>query len=68
MEKVRLAIVGLGRRGTGLIKAIFTENERCEIVAICDLYRDRVDDTAELIKEKTGHLMWNWCPELYGVV
>ncbi|MBQ7294284.1 MAG: Gfo/Idh/MocA family oxidoreductase [Clostridia bacterium] len=57
MEKVRLAIVGLGRRGTGLIKAIFTENERCEIVAICDLYRDRVDDTAELIKEKTDRVV-----------
>ena len=52
MEKVRLAVVGLGLRGTGLTKAVFLENERCEIVALCDLYQDRVDTLAQLVKEK----------------
>ena len=52
MEKVRLAVVGLGLRGTGLVKSVFTENKRCEIVAICDLYRDRIDAIAEVVKTK----------------
>ncbi len=52
MEKVRLAIVGLGLRGTGLTKSVFLENDRCEIVALCDLYQDRIDAIAQLVKEK----------------
>ena len=42
----------MGLRGTGLTKAVFLENERCEIVALCDLYQDRVDTLAQLVKEK----------------
>ena len=55
MEKIRVAVIGLGMRGTGLIKSVLTENERCRIVAICDLYGDRVDTMSEIIKEKTGN-------------
>lgn len=54
MEKVRLAIIGLGLRGTGLTKSVFLENERCEIVALCDLYEDRIEALASVIKEKNG--------------
>ena len=54
MEKVRLAVVGLGLRGRGLTISVFTENERCEIVALCDLYQDRIDELAETVKEKRG--------------
>jgi predicted dehydrogenase len=54
MEKVRLAVVGLGLRGRGLTISVFTENERCEIAALCDLYQDRIDELAETVKEKRG--------------
>ena len=53
MEKIRLAIIGLGLRGKGTIKGVLLENERCEVVALCDEYQDRIDETEALIKEKT---------------
>ena len=53
MEKIRLAVIGLGLRGIGTIRGVFLENERCEVVALCDEYQDRIDEMADLIKEKT---------------
>ena len=53
MEKIRLAVIGLGLRGNGTIRGVFLENERCEIVALCDEYQDRIDEMEALIKEKT---------------
>ena len=54
MEKVRTAIIGLGQRGSTLIKQLFLGMDNCEIVAVCDLYRDRVDAMVELIKAQNG--------------
>ncbi len=54
MEKVRVAVIGLGARGQSLIKPLFLGMENCDIVAICDLYQDRVDLIASQIKEETG--------------
>lgn len=54
MEKVRTAVIGLGQRGKSLIKPLFLDMDNCEIVAVCDLYQDRVDTIVNQVKEKTG--------------
>ena len=54
MEKVRTGVIGLGARGHSLIKQLLLGMDNCEIVAVCDVYQDRVDASAALIKEKTG--------------
>lgn len=54
MEKVKTAVIGLGARGQSLIKPLFLGMENCEIVAVCDLYQDRVDLIMSQIKEETG--------------
>ena len=42
LDKVRIAIIGVGARGSGHIKQLATI-EGTEIVAICDLYKDLVE-------------------------
>ena len=54
MEIVRTAVIGLGARGQSLIKPLFLGMDNCEIVAVCDLYQDRVDLIVSQIKEETG--------------
>lgn len=54
MEKVRTAVIGLGARGQSLIKPLLLGMDNCEIVAVCDLYQDRVDLIMSQIKEETG--------------
>ena len=41
MEKLRLGVVGLGGRGYGLTQ-MFLKMEQVDVVAVCDLYEDRV--------------------------
>ena len=50
MEKVKLAIAGLGGRGASLF-SMFSQVEDCEIVAVCDVYNDRVDSAIEKLSE-----------------
>ena len=54
MEKVKIAVIGLGQRGSTLIKQLFLGMDNCEIVAVCDVYQDRVDAMADAIKKKKG--------------
>ena len=52
-EKIKVGIIGLGQRGyvlTGTIMAC----EEARIVALCDLYEDRVDGAAKRIFNRTG--------------
>lgn len=46
MEKLRLGIVGVGKRGTSLMK-LFLKMDQVQVVAVCDLYQDRVDAASE---------------------
>lgn len=50
MDKVGLALVGLGARGYGLLQEVLLEHEQVEIVAVCDTYEDRCDRAADLIE------------------
>ena len=53
MEKVKTAVIGLGQRGSSMIKHLLLGMDNCEIVAVCDVYQDRVDAAKGMIKEKT---------------
>lgn len=53
MEKVKTAVIGLGQRGSSMIKYLLLGMDNCEIVAVCDLYQDRVDAARTEVKSKT---------------
>jgi len=55
-DKVKLGVVGLGRRGFGMLNGVICdmpkENGDVEILAICDKRQKTIDNTLELFKEK----------------
>lgn len=54
MERIRVGIVGLGGRGYNLMEDILLPRENVDVVAVCDLYEDRVDAAADKVKEVRG--------------
>lgn len=54
MKKITMAVVGLGQRGSSLLKGVLLKRSDVEVVAVCDLYSDRAENAAALIKAKTG--------------
>ena len=58
MEKTRkIAVVGLSKRGHGLIKEAILpacEDYNIEIAAVYDPYLDRTEQAAATVKERTG--------------
>ena len=52
MKKIRLGIVGLGQRGTSMLRDNFIHFENVEFAAFCDRYQDRVEGAAAILKEK----------------
>lgn len=53
MQKVKLGIIGLGCRGYGLIETIAATN-KAVIVALSDLYADRLDAASRRVTELGG--------------
>ena len=54
MKRIRMGVIGLGKRGTSVMRDVILGFDDVDVVAVCDLYQDRVDDAAKLIKEKRG--------------
>ncbi len=54
MKTVRMAVIGCGNRGFGLLKDILLNMEDVEVVAVCDNYADRVERAAAKVEEKRG--------------
>jgi len=54
MEKTKIGVVGLGGRGFGLTKVV-AAMEDVEIVAVCDVYEDRVRRTVDGVREIAGY-------------
>ena len=54
MKKVKMGVIGLGQRGSGLTRTILA-CEEAEIVAVCDSYQDRIDKICDMVKEKQGN-------------
>ena len=56
MDKVRLGVIGLGQRGTGLVKDLFLQMPQVTVAALCDDYGTRAADVAAHVQEKTGNM------------
>lgn len=50
MKTVKAGIVGLGGRGIGLLKQLVKMKD-IEILAVCDLYKDRTEDGAKMVEK-----------------
>lgn len=53
-QKIKVGIIGLGQRGSGLLSVMLNHFEDLEITAVSDCYQDRREKAADLIYEKTG--------------
>jgi hypothetical protein len=54
MERVRVGIIGLGGRGIGLLRTMLVCDE-CEVVALSDLYADRMESAENIVVEARGN-------------
>ena len=54
MKKFKVGVIGLGLRGAWWACDMLTTLPYVEITALCDLYEDRLENSAKKIKEKTG--------------
>ena len=51
MKKINVGVIGLGPRGLGLIRTMLV-CEECNIVALCDVYTDRLEEGREIVAKK----------------
>ena len=58
METVRFGVIGLGCRGTSILKDILLGMSDVRVVAVCDEYRDRTDAAEELVAAACGVRPW----------
>ena len=54
VKKVKMGIIGLGQRGDVLTNTVLA-CEEAEIVALCDLYDDRLNAVAERVEKRAGN-------------
>ena len=52
-EKIKFAVIGVSGRGSGMALELQSV-EGVEIVAVCDLYQDRVDNMIKRFEEEHG--------------
>lgn len=50
MKKIKLGVVGIGNRGKAMMKT-FLAIDDYDIVALCDVYEDRIEEGVEIVKE-----------------
>lgn len=53
-EKINMAVIGLGQRGFGLMNGVLLNQDDVNVIAVCDVYQDRVDKAIEEIKNRKG--------------
>ena len=51
-EKIKIGYIGLGRRGTGVLKECLSKMPDVEIVALCDKYLPHLENAKKLLEEK----------------
>lgn len=54
MEKFKMGIIGLGGRGTSLMKDTILDCGKADVTIVCDVYEDRTEEAAKIVYEKTG--------------
>lgn len=55
MKEIKLAIIGVGARGDMLLTDAILPQKRCTVTAVCDVYRDRAEKSANDVKEADGN-------------
>lgn len=53
-EKIKLGLIGLGCRGMEVLENVILLMEDIEVVAVCDVYQDRCENAAKMLKEKAS--------------
>ena len=53
-EKLKIGVIGLGGRCFGLLSAVILPRPEVEVLAVCDLYRDRLKKAAETVEKERG--------------
>lgn len=53
-DKLSIGLIGLGNRGVALLNGVILLEDDIIIEAVCDIYEDRIQNSAESIREKTG--------------
>ena len=54
MNTVKMAVIGHGQRGRGLLKDILLNMPDVEVIAICDNYADRVEAAQNEVEKRSG--------------
>ncbi len=54
MEKIRIAFVGYGQRGVGILNLLLKMKD-VEVIGVCDSYIDRAEKMAEIVLEAKGN-------------
>ena len=50
MKKLKMGVIGLGGRGRGLVRDVLLKNKDLNIIAVCDVYDDRVAKTLDVVR------------------
>lgn len=53
-KQIRFGVIGLGCRGRGITKNVLLKSPDIEVVAVCDLYEDRVEAGKTLVYDRSG--------------
>ena len=54
MKPIKIGIVGLGQRGRGMLN-VFLAYSNVDVVSVCDVYQDRLEEISKVILEKRKH-------------
>ncbi len=55
MKKIRMGVIGLGKRGISVMRDVILSFDDVDIVALCDSYADRVENANKIVREKRGY-------------
>lgn len=53
-EKLKIGVIGLGCRGSGLLEAVMLPMSDIDVVAVCDRYQDRREAAADKVEKLRG--------------
>ena len=54
-EIIKIGYIGVGRRGSGVLRECFSQMKDVQIKYICDLFPERVTLGQEIVREKGGY-------------
>lgn len=61
MSKIKMAVIGLGGRGMGMLDLVMLPMENIIVTAVCDVYQDRCEDAVALVEKRNGNRPQIFC-------